>query len=119
MTLQTIDKPNLYFAAQLLVNHLEAKIIDGHANDNQIQYHLFELKQVFRDNIASTTTHLEAIADLSKTYVVYSNDQTTDDGVPLVTDFLIHADNNTVNIHLHPTAVARIKNRDFHIKAVD
>lgn len=119
MTLQTIDKPNLYFAAQLLVNHLEAKIIDGHASDDQIQYHLFELKQVFRDNIASTTTHLEAIADLTKTYVVYANEQTKDDGVPLVTDFLIHADNNTVNIHLHPTAVARIKSRNFHIKAVD
>lgn len=119
MPLQTIDKPNLYFSAQLLINHLLSKIADGHAVNHQIQYHLFELKQVFRDNVASATTHLEAIADLVKNYVVLRNAQDIDNGVPLVSTFLINGNNNTASIHFNPTALERVKSGDFQIKAID
>lgn len=119
MPLQTIDKPNLYFAAQLLINHLLAKIVEGHTANNQIQYHLFELKHVFRDNIASTTTHLEAIADLTQTYIVLRNEHDDNDGISFITAFLINGENNTVMIDLNPQAVELVKSRDFHIKAVD
>ena len=87
--------------------------------NNQIQYHLFELKHVFRDNIASTTTHLEAIADLTQTYIVLHNEHDDNDGIPFITAFLINGENNTVTIDLNPQAVELVKSRDFHIKAVD
>jgi hypothetical protein len=119
MSLQAIDKSNLYFSAQLLVNHLLTNIVDGHIANNQIQYHLFELKQVFRNSIASTTTHLEAIADLVKSYMVFHNEQDIDNGVPFVTAFLINRENNMATLHFNSSTVELIKTRDFHIKAAD
>lgn len=119
MNLQTIDKPNLYFAAQLLINHLLTKIVEDHAVNNQIQYHLFELKKVFRDNIASTTTHLEAIAELSQNYIVLRNESSEEKGLTLINSFIINGENNTVTITLNPQAVELVKSQNFHIKAVD
>ena len=119
MSLQIIDKPNLYFAAQLLINNLLAKIVEGHVINNQIQYHLFELKKVFRDNVASTTTHLEAIADLTRTYMVLHNETNEEDGIPFITSFSINGENNTVTIGLNPQAIELVKGRDFQIKAID
>ena len=123
MSLQTIDKPNLYFSAQLLINNILAKIADNSANsssDNeQLQYHLFELKQIFNDNIASTTTHLEAITELTKNYFVSANNQDQDKPLQLVISFLINAANNTVILDLNSQAVALVKSKEFTIKAVD
>lgn len=118
MSLQTIDKPNLYFSAQLFINNILAKIDDNSIDNQQIHYHLFELKQIFKDNIASTTTHLEAITELTQNYYVCKN---KDDIklVQLVTSFIINAANNTATLQLNPEAVLLVKSKDFHIKAID
>ena len=84
-----------------------------------MQYHLFELKQIFNDNIASTTTHLEAITELTKNYYVSANNQNDAKPLQLVTSFLIDAGNNTATLHLNPQAVALVKSEEFTIKAVD
>ena len=118
MSLQTIDKPNLYFSAQLLINNILAKIGENSSGDQQLQYHLFELKQIFKDNIASTTTHLEAITELTQNYYVCNNKEDIRP-VQLVTDFVINAANNTVTLQLNPEAVSLVKSKDFHIKAMD
>ena len=118
MSLQTIDKPNLYFSAQLLINNILAKIGENSIDDQQLQYHLFELKQIFKDNIASTTTHLEAITELTQNYYV-CNDKDDIKPIQLVTAFVINAANNTATLQLNPAAVALIKSKDFHIKAID
>ena len=119
MSLQTIDKPNLYFSAQLLINSILAKIAENSISNDQLQYHLFELKQIFNDNIPSTTTHLEAITELTKSYQVCANNQDEPKSLQLVTSYLIDAGNNTATLHLNPQAVAIVKSQDFHIKAVD
>ena len=118
MSLQTIDKPNLYFSAQLLINNILAKIAENSIDDQQLHYHLLELKRIFKDNIASTTTHLEAITELTQTYYVCNNKDEIKP-VQLVTSFEINAANNTATLQLSPTAVALVKSKDFHIKAMD
>ena len=133
MSLQTIDKPNLYFSAQLLINNILAKISaspqakssDDISTDHenlqhhgQLQYHLFELKQIFKDNVASTTTHLEAISDLVKTYYVCHGLDATHK-FQLVTSVVINAMNNTATFQLNPQAVLLVNTQDFNITAID
>ncbi len=119
MSLHTIDKPNLYFSAQLLINNVLAKIGENAGNNEQLQYHLFELKQIFKDSIASTTTHLEAITELTKTYYVCANNQDAPQPLQLINSAQIDAANNTVTLHLNPQAAALVKSKNYHIKAVD
>lgn len=119
MPLQTIDKPNLYFSAQLLINNIVSKISESATPNHQIQYHLLELKHVFQENTASATTHLEGIADLATTYVVATNQHPEHRPIPLLHSFAIHAENNTMLIDLNPEAIELVKGQDFQIKAID
>ncbi|TCM61798.1 hypothetical protein EC844_12716 [Acinetobacter calcoaceticus] len=104
MNLNYAHKPNYFLFAQLLIRHVE-QYIKKHPTATQASFDLHEIYQVFRHDLASTTTNLEGILNICDAYKV----DTLNGDQNLIQHYTIDAQLNTLQIDFHPDAAQSIR----------
>lgn len=104
MSLEFTHKPNYFLYAQLIIRHIES-YIKKHPDANNAIFDLRDIYQVFREDLPSTTTNLDAILNIADEYTVdtISGDQR------IISKYQINATNNSLLIDFNPDALAALK----------
>ena len=104
MSLEFTHKPNYFLFAQLIVRHLES-YIKKHPDASNAIFDLRDIYQIFRQDLASTTTNLDGILNIADEYAV----ETLNGDKKLISQYKIDAANNSLLIDFNPDALAAIK----------
>ena len=104
MTLEFTHKPNYFLFAQLIIRHLES-YIKKHPDANNAIFDLRDIYQIFRQDLASTTTNLDGILNIADEYAV----ETIQGDKKLISHYKIDAGNNSLLIDFNEDALAAIK----------
>ena len=104
MSLEFTHKPNYFLFAQLIVRHLES-YIKKHPDASNAIFDLRDIYQIFRQDLASTTTNLDGILNIADEYTV----ETLNGDKKLISQYKIDAANNSLLIDFNPDALAAIK----------
>lgn len=99
MSLEYTHKPNYFFFAQLFIRFIENHI-KQHPNENETQFSLNEVFKIFHQDLASTTTNLDAILNISDEYTV----ETLEGDLKLIQSYHINAHDHSVLICYTPAA---------------
>lgn len=104
MTLEFTHKPNYYLYAQLIIRHIEG-YIKKHPDANNAIFDLRDIYQIFREDLPSTTTNLDAILNIADEYTVdtLSGDQ------KIISHYKIDATNNSLLIDFNTDALTSLK----------
>lgn len=104
MSLEFTHKPNYFLFAQLIIRHLES-YIKKHPDASNAIFDLRDIYQIFRQDLASTTTNLDGILNIADEYTV----ETLNGDKKLISQYKIDAANNSLLIDFNPDALAAIK----------
>lgn len=104
MTLEFTHKPNYFLFAQLIIRHLES-YIKKHPDASNAIFDLRDIYQIFRQDLASTTTNLEGILNIADEYTV----ETINGDEKIISKFKIDAQNNSLLIDFNEGALAALK----------
>ena len=105
MNLEYSHKPNYFLYAQLMIHHIKG-YIEKHPDTNHAVFDLRDVYQVFREDLASSTTNLDGILNIADEYSV----DTLNGDQKIIASYKINADNNTLALEFHPDAVAALNN---------
>ncbi len=104
MSLEFTHKPNYFLFAQLIIRHLES-YIKKHPDASNAIFDLRDIYQIFRQDLASTTTNLDGILNIADEYAV----ETINGDKKLISQYKIDATNNSLLIDFNADALAAIK----------
>lgn len=93
MNLEYTHKPNYFFFAQLFIRFIENHI-KQHPNQHETRFNLTDVFTVFHHDLASTTTNLEAILNISDEYKI----ETLEGDLKLIQSYHINAHDHSVLI---------------------
>lgn len=104
MSLEFTHKPNYFLYAQLIIRHIET-YIKKHPDANNAIFDLRDIYQVFREDLPSTTTNLDAILNIADEYTV---DTITGDQ-KIISQYKINATDNSLLIDFNADALTALK----------
>ena len=104
MSLEFTHKPNYFLFAQLVIHHLDS-YIKKHPDATNAIFDLRDIYQIFRQDLASTTTNLDAILNIADEYAV----ETVQGDQKLISHYKIDATNNTLLIDFNADALNALK----------
>lgn len=104
MTLEFTHKPNYFLFAQLIIRHLES-YIKKHPDASNAIFDLRDIYQIFRQDLASTTTNLEGILNIADEYAV----ETINGDQKIMSKYKIDALNNSLLIDFNEDALAALR----------
>lgn len=104
MSLEFTHKPNYFLFAQLVIHHLDS-YIKKHPDATNAIFDLRDIYQIFRQDLASTTTNLDAILNIADEYRV----ETIQGDQKLISHYKIDASNNTLLIDFNTDALNSLK----------
>lgn len=105
MTLEFSHKPDYFLYAQLLIRHIEG-YIKKHPDAQNAIFDLRDIYQIFREDLASTTTNLDGILNIADEYTV----ETISGDQKIISQYKIDATNNSLLIDFTADALAALKN---------
>lgn len=104
MNLNYAHKPNYFLYAQLLIRHVEG-YIKKHPDANNAIFDLRDIYEIFRHDLASTTTNLEGILNITDEYTV----ETINGDKKIIRSYKIDAEQNTLLIDFDNDALKAIQ----------
>lgn len=104
MSLDFIHKPDYFLNAQLLMNHIVG-YIKKHPDANNAIFDLRDIYELFRQDLASTTTNLEGILNIADEYQV----ETINGDEKIISGFSIDAENNSLLIDFNQAALQALR----------
>ena len=104
MSLEFTHKPNYFLYAQLIIRHIET-YIKKHPDANNAIFDLRDIYQVFREDLPSTTTNLDAILNIADEYTV---DTITGDQ-KIISQYRINATDNSLLIDFNTDALTALR----------
>ncbi|EZQ10064.1 MULTISPECIES: hypothetical protein [unclassified Acinetobacter] len=104
MSLEFTHKPNYFLFAQLIVHHLDS-YIKKHPDATNAIFDLRDIYQIFRQDLASTTTNLDAILNIADEYTV----ETIHGDQKLISNYHVDATNNSLLIDFNADALNALK----------
>lgn len=104
MNLEFSHKPNYFLFAQLMIHHIES-YIKKHPDASNAIFDLRDIYQVFRQDLASTTTNLDGILNIADEYTV----ETLNGDRKIISHYQIDAKNNSLLIDFDSEALIAIR----------
>lgn len=104
MTLEFSHKPNYFLYAQLIIRHLEG-YVKKHPDAQNAIFDLRDIYQLFREDLASTTTNLDGILNIADEYTV----ETVSGDQKIISQYKIDATNNSLLIDFNADALNALK----------
>ncbi|ENV32497.1 hypothetical protein [Acinetobacter gerneri] len=104
MSLDFTHKPDYFLNAQLLMNHI-VSYIKKHPDANNAIFDLRDIYEIFRQDLASTTTNLEGILNIADEYQV----ETINGDEKIISGFNIDAENNSLLIDFNQAALQALR----------
>ena len=104
MNLNYTHKPNYFLYAQLMIHHIK-EYIDKHPEASNAIFDLRDIYQVFRQDLASTTTNLDGILNIADEYKV----DTLNGDQKLIERYKIDAENNSLLLDFNADALAALR----------
>lgn len=104
MNLNYAHKPNYFLYAQLLIRHVEG-YIKKHPDANNAIFDLRDIYEIFRHDLASTTTNLEGILNITDEYTV----ETINGDKKIISSYKIDAEQNTLLIDFDSDSLKAIQ----------
>ena len=104
MNLNYAHKPNYFLYAQLLIRHVEG-YIKKHPDANNAIFDLRDIYEIFRHDLASTTTNLEGILNITDEYTV----ETINGDKKIISSYKIDAEKNTLLINFDSDSLKAIQ----------
>ena len=100
MNLNYSHKPDYFLFAQLLVRHIES-YIKKHPDASNAIFDLRDIYEIFRQDLAATTTNLEGILNIADEYTV----DTLQGDQRIIRSYRIDAEKNSLLIDFNPDAL--------------
>ena len=97
-------KPNYFLFAQLLIRHIEG-YIKKNPNENSATFDLRNIYDIFRHDLASTTTNLDGILNIADEYTV----DTLNGDQKIIRQYQINAQENNLKIDFNTDAVIALQ----------
>ncbi|WP_180045881.1 MULTISPECIES: hypothetical protein [Acinetobacter] len=104
MSMNFAHKPNYFLFAQLLVRHIEG-YIKKHPDANNAIFDLRDIYELFRQDLASTTTNLEGILNIADEYTI----DTLHGDQKIISEYKIDAEQNSLLIDFNPDALQALR----------
>lgn len=104
MSLEFTHKPNYFLYAQLMIRHIES-YIKKHPDANNAIFDLRDIYQVFREDLPSTTTNLDAILNIADEYTV----ETLAGDQKIISQYNINASDNSLLIDFNSDALNALR----------
>ncbi|SPL68969.1 hypothetical protein [Acinetobacter stercoris] len=104
MNLEYSHKPNYFLNAQLLINHIVG-YIKKHPDATNAIFDLRDIYELFRQDLASTTTNLEGILNIADEYAV----DTLNGDQKIISAYKVDAENNSLLIDFNQDALQALK----------
>lgn len=89
MSLPSTHKPNYFLYAQLLIRHIQ-EYVQKHPDADNAIFDLRDIYDLFRQDLASTTTNLEGILNITDEYRI----ETINGDQKIISGYKIDAENN-------------------------
>lgn len=105
MNMEYLHKPNYFFFAHKMVLFLE-KHIKQHPMQQEVQFNLQTIYDLFSHDRASSTVNLEGILNIVDEYLIDSEQGI----VTLLNQYRIHLDTHTLTLKFHPDAMQSVIN---------
>ena len=97
-------KPDYFLFAQLLIRHIEG-YIKKHPDANNAIFDLRDIYELFRHDLASTTTNLEGILNIADEYTV----DTLNGDQKIISHYHINAQDNNLLIDFNSDALEALR----------
>ena len=104
MTLDFAHKPNYFLFAQLLIRHIEG-YIKKHPDSSNAIFDLRDVYQIFREDLAATTTNLEGILNIANDYRA----ETVNGDEKIISSYKIDAEQNSLLIDFNANALTSLR----------
>lgn len=104
MSLEYTHQPDYFLFAQLLMGHIR-QYIQKHPDADNAIFDLRDIYQIFRQDLASTTTNLEGILNIADEYKV----ETLQGDQKLIQRYKMDLENNALMIDFHPEALLALR----------
>lgn len=104
MSLEFTHKPNYFLYAQLIIRHLES-YIKKHPDASNAIFDLRDIYQIFRQDLASTTTNLDGILNIADEYSV----ETLKGDQKIISHYKVDATNNSLLIDFNDDALVALR----------
>lgn len=98
------SKPNYFLFAQLLIRHIE-NYVKKHQDVQNAIFDLRDIYEVFRQDLAATTTNLEGILNIADEYRIH----TINGDQKIISSYKIDAEQNSLLIDFNADALQSLK----------
>ena len=98
------SKPNYFLFAQLLIRHIES-YVKKHLDAQNAIFDLRDIYEVFRQDLAATTTNLEGILNIADEYRI----DTLNGDQKIISSFKIDAEQNSLLIDFNNDALQALR----------
>ena len=100
MSLDYTHKPNYFMFAQLFIRHLQ-NYFEKHPDAQNAIFDLRDIYELFRQDLAATTTNLEGILNIADEYQV----ETLTGDQKLISNYQINSEQSQLQLELNSAAV--------------
>ena len=104
MSIDYIHKPNYFMFAQLFIRHLQ-NYFEKHPDAQNAIFDLRDIYELFRHDLASTTTNLEGILNIADEYTV----DTLNGDQKIISHYHINAQENNLLIDFNSDALEALR----------
>ena len=104
MSMNFAHKPDYFLFAQLLIRHIEG-YIKKHPDANNAIFDLRDIYELFRQDLASTTTNLDGILNIADEYTV----DTLNGDQKIISQYSINAKENNLLIDFNHDALEALR----------
>ncbi|AXQ21372.1 hypothetical protein BEN71_04425 [Acinetobacter wuhouensis] len=98
------SKPNYFLFAQLLIRHIE-NYVKKHQDAQNAIFDLRDVYEIFRQDLAATTTNLEGILNIADEYRI----DTINGDQKIISSYKIDAEQNSLLIDFNADALQSLK----------
>lgn len=104
MSMNFTHKPDYFLFAQLLIRHIEG-YVTKHPDANNAIFDLRDIYELFRQDLASTTTNLDGILNIADEYTI----DTLNGDQKIISKYHIDAEQNSLLIDFNADALASLR----------
>lgn len=104
MSMNFTHKPNYFLFAQLLIRHIEG-YVKKHPDANNAIFDLRDIYEIFRQDLASTTTNLDGILNIADEYTI----DTLNGDQKIINRYVIDAEKNSLLIDFNADALQSLR----------
>jgi len=105
------SKPNYFLFAQLLIRHIE-NYVKKHPDAQNAIFDLRDIYEIFRQDLAATTTNLEGILNIADEYSI----DTLNGDQKIISHYKIDAEQNNLLIDFNPDALHALRDGKLFIE---